>query len=303
MGRYFERSEHYARYCKVQFNSSLDAPVALDKHRMLNSMLLMSDSFQAYHEKYNRLADNSVFKFIALDQENPYSIQAMVGLARENSRSVRNLLVSEVWEASNKFYRSLDSYQGDRYKAERAYDFYQHVIDNVYIIKGIIGNTLLRDDMAALIYLGMYMERAIQISRIILAKLDDISALPPERLGTPLENFHWTNLLRSCGGFDTSRRIYRSVMNRQKSLEFLLLNRSFPKSIAFSTQEANVCFEILNLPSDKKNDSPVFKMGKIVSALNYLEYREIEGKETVYFTELLGKIYQITQQFEREYLG
>jgi uncharacterized alpha-E superfamily protein len=302
IGRYFERSEHQARYCKVQFMSSLDAPVALDKAYVLNSMLSMTGSYQGFYDKYSKLSEHNVFKFTTLEHDNPSSIRNMIHMARENARSVRNLLVSEVWEASNTLYHSLDKFEDKAYKGDRYYDFYQHIIYNVYIIKGIIANTLVRDEMSAILHMGMYMERAIQVSLIILTKLREVDALPKDRLGTPLENFHWTTLLRSAGGFDTSKRLYRSVMNRHKSLEFLLLNATFPKSISFCAQEINQCFSMLDIPPGPPQESAEFMAGKLAAHLKFMQIHEIRDIETEYFSKLFGQLLDIANKFETKYL-
>ena len=80
----------------------------------------------------------------------------------------------------------------------------------------------------------MYIERAIQIIRIINAKLHDIYKI--EQSGHPVTemSFEWTTLLRCVESFDMNRKFYRNIPDCEQVLEFLMLNPHCPRSISYS---------------------------------------------------------------------
>jgi uncharacterized alpha-E superfamily protein len=299
-GRYFERAEHISRFCKVQAISSVDAPIAIDKDAALVSILNFIGITEAYFKKYPALTNHEFFQFVGYEPNNPFSIKNIIFYARENTRSMRNLIPSEVWEATNKFYHSLDDFRD----ADRVYDFYQHIIDNIYIVKGVINNTLIRDELYCLFNIGMYLERALQVIRILLAKLYDVEAMPLDKLGSPLENYHWTNLLRSAGGFDMGRKIYKSTFRRNNAIEMILLNRDFPKSVLYSLMLLNRNFARFGVSRDNKsNPSAGYLAEKIEASLRYLRIEDIAGKEVKFLQSLLEDINKISVSFEKTYLS
>jgi uncharacterized alpha-E superfamily protein len=48
----------------------------------------------------------------------------------------------------------------------------------------------------------------------------------------------WVTLLRSAGGHDTYLRTYRGVLDANRVVEFILLDRRFPRSIFYSLKMA-----------------------------------------------------------------
>src|SRR5215217_2807651 len=90
MGRYIERAEHVARYTKVHYVSSLDAPLALNKENTLESILDLMGQQADYYQKYGQLTDDDVLCFITIDDNNPSSIVSTVNLIRENARGTRD---------------------------------------------------------------------------------------------------------------------------------------------------------------------------------------------------------------------
>ena len=180
MGRYLERAEHIARYTKVHYVSSLDAPLALEKDLMLESVLNMAGVKALYYQKYPHLTDDDVLHFITLDESNAASILANINWIRENARGTRDCISMEVWEAINRFYHAMNNYNLEKLHQRGVFKFSREVEENSSVIKGYIANTLIRNEVWMLISLGIHLERAIQIINILLTKLQDIEKLDPE---------------------------------------------------------------------------------------------------------------------------
>ena len=236
LGRYIERAEHVARYAKVQYASTMDAPLVQSKDYILESILNMAGVRQAYFGKYPELGEEEVLQFVAIEDSNLFSIQAFIGLLRENARGARDCISSELWETINRFYHDINNYTPDKLHTAGIHRFSKKVEENCAVIKGYIDNTLLRNEIWMLIALGIHLERAIQVSLIILNKVYDIRKLEASLQGGPVESFQWAILLRSAESYDMFKRYHVINPDRRNALDFLLFNPAFPKALAFNLE-------------------------------------------------------------------
>jgi uncharacterized alpha-E superfamily protein len=105
MARYIERAENVARFIDVNHNLTLDLP----RH--------YSDQWQPivdttgdraiFQERYGEATQENVVRFLAFEPEYPNSIYSCIVAARENARSVRETISSEMWEQINGISTSL----------------------------------------------------------------------------------------------------------------------------------------------------------------------------------------------------
>jgi uncharacterized alpha-E superfamily protein len=302
MGRYIERAEHLARYTKVQYVSSLDAPLAQTKEFVLESILNMAGITANYYQKYPQLTDEEVLYFVTLDESNPFSILSNIGFIRENARGARDCISLELWEAINRFYHTMNSYDADKLYSEGIYEFSQQVEGNSSVLKGYIDNTLIRNEVWMLIAMGIHMERAIQVCRILITKLKDIDKIDPAKLGGPVENYQWTTLLMSAESFDMNKRYYKANPNRRNSLEFLLFNPAFPKSIVYNLNLVQEAIEHISFQGQTGKGSINFMAGRIATQYKFLTIEEVEDDIVEFLNETLNKIYDIARLLEERYL-
>ncbi len=307
MARYMERSEHLARYFKVQYFSSLDAPEKFGKEVSLSSILFMMGGQTQFEERYEGLQEDDVFDFCCLDKKNPYSIQQCIAYSRENASSVRNVLSLEVWEAINRMYHSTERFaKRNTSQEQRRYDYCQQVIDNAYIVKGLFNNTLLRDSAWSIINIGIHLERAIQTTQILIAKLHDILQIEdniPRKGKNILQNYQWTTSLRCVGGFDMSRHYYRKMPHERNVVEFLILHPEFPKSVNFNLAELCIHLDRINLSKTISPKSSLFAAGKLSHRLKFTLVDAILPDLYKYLIELRDELYSIGSTFETEYLA
>lgn len=305
MGRYLERSEHLARYTKVHYFSALDAPQIRNKEALLTSILKNSGLDYLYFKDYPKINEQAVIFYIALDLKNPFSIVANINFARENARGARDSISTELWEAINKYYHYANDVAFQSFEPGMTYDLTQTMLDSCNIIKGLIDNTMMHDDAWHLMCIGLHIERAIQIISIIRTKINDITSLDNTDLNKSIQNYHWPILLKSAESFDMCNRHYKASPSRDNALEFLILNKKFPKSINYNLNQA---FEHLQkLISLKHNDQKnkiLFDIGKISNSLKFTTIEEILEKDVNKFlSETLTAIVKTAAQFEKEYLN
>ncbi|MEO1013417.1 MAG: alpha-E domain-containing protein, partial [Bacteroidota bacterium] len=252
MGRYIERSEHMARYLNVNYFSSLDAPNQLSQSRqfVLRSMLFMVG--EPVLDEAVVLDEEEVLYKIGLDYDSTYSIINNVKYARENANSARDLISTGLYEAINKFYHFILRYPVDAFVKRGLYDFTGNITEMTTVLRGKIRGTLLHDQVYAIIMMGMNMERATQIIRIINSKYND--ALRAQgSYGEKFSNsFEWTTLLKCAEAYDMMRRFYKKTPNSITTLEFLILNPNCPRSIMNSLNQVYDHIRVLD-PSKRYN--------------------------------------------------
>lgn len=300
MGRYIERSEHVARYLNVNYFSSLDAPNDLSQSRqfVLQSMLFMADDFS---RSENELKEEDVLYDIGLNPDKQYSIINYVKLARENANSARDLISTELYEAINKFYHFVLNYPVDVFTQRGLYDFTVQVTENTSILRGKIRGTLLHDEVYAIIMLGINLERATQIIRIINSKFKD-AVLAQGSYGDTLKNsYEWTTLLKCAESYDMMRRFYRKTPTSITTLEFLILNADCPRSVLNSLNQ--VCKHILVLTQDKhpSKSSSAFLTGKVRAKYQFKVIEEIESDLQTFIQNILDDLNKIALKLENEY--
>ncbi len=304
MGRYIERSEHLARYTKVHYFSALDAPQTQNKEDLLGSILKNAGLNHLYFKDYQTINEQAVLFYVSLDISNPFSVASAVNSARENARGARDAISTELWEAINKYYHEINDVAIKPFDPDDTFDLMQSMIKNCNIIKGLIDNTMLHTDAWNLICLGIHLERAIQIIRILITKTDDIENLEQNALETTLSNYHWSTLLKSAESYDMCNRYYKATPSRDNALDFLILNQSFPKSISFNLNAAFDHLQKVTAFKNGKNEKFLFNAGKLLYAFKYMTIEEIKEQDVnVFLNKSLETIYKIAGEFEKEYLS
>lgn len=302
MGRYIERSEHVARYLCVNYFSSLDAPDELSQSRqfVLQSLLFMVGDV----DKENpALQDADVLYNIALNKDKPYSIINCVKLARENANSARDLISTELYEAINKFYHFVLNYSTDYLVKKGLYEFTTNVMEFTAILKAKIRSTLLFDDVYSIIKLGINMDRATQVIRIINAKYNDIQLIEAKKDKTAhvSSTLEWGTLLRCVESYDMMKRYEKETPNSINTLDFLILNPQCPRSVINSLQEIVTHIQVLSDDKKPEKDSTVFLVNKIHAEYKYKYIEEIEVDFKIFIEKILENLVKVSKKMEKEF--
>ena len=112
MTRYIERAENVARFIDVNLQLMLDLPQVSTQH--WEALALTTGDRQLFKEHYGSVAQDSVMRFLTFDKNNPNSILSTIYATRENARSIREIISSEMWEQANTFYLMLREASNDR---------------------------------------------------------------------------------------------------------------------------------------------------------------------------------------------
>ena len=225
MGRYIERAEHVSRLSDVMLTASLDATG--DALRAARTALGATD------EADFDLAGKSPVDMAAsliLDREDPGSVLVSVARARENARQVRDQITSETWERLNLLFLRITSPQAARKFDQQSLSFLHEVIADLHLFKGAVDSTMSHGEGWRFLMLGIYLERAQLIARLLDVCFGDAAKGRP--LSDPLSQM---SLLRMACALEPYLRVYTADIRPRLIQEFLLFNEDFPRSIRFST--------------------------------------------------------------------
>ncbi len=303
MGRYLERADQSARYIKVHYYSALDAPLASKHEFIFESILTMLGLDEEYKKNSKNYQEDKINNLITLDEANHVSIRSSVFYARENARGARDSISAELWGAINKFYHFVNGFTEKDLQKEGIYFFSDKIMENCSIVAGYVDNSLLHDKTWSLIRMGMHVERASQTTRVMYSKIKDIQKIEKQKLGKPIESYHCVTMLKSLEAFDMSRIYYRALPNMKDALEFLILNKEFPRSISYNLRHINHNLNKISTSKYTERNSVEFEVGKLHAAFSYMTMAEIEENTLEFLENTLNQIYGMAKEIEKKYMS
>lgn len=273
MNRYIERAENYARLTDVNFRLTLDLPPGLQEQ--WRPLAMTTGDAHLFQKQYGVWNKDKVIRFMAFDEQNPNSIVSCLFRARENARTVREIISSEMWRQINELYLDVsEMLDTNRWKDEQLSDFLRRIKQGSHLFCGIMDATCSHNEGWHFGMLGRFLERADKTARILDMKYYYL--LPNVRdVGTSLDILQWCALLRSASAFEMYRKQYGRI-DVQNIVEFLVLDRVFPRAIHYALIVAEQSLHAL-LGTDITTfvTSAEKQLGKIRSDVNYTEVRDI----------------------------
>jgi len=184
---------------------------------------------EEFEKRYGEGTQPNVIRFLTFDAENPNSILSCLRAARENARTVREIISSEMWLQLNKFFLMADSAAGDGAYLDSQVEFFAEVKNASHLFKGITDATMTHNEGWHFCRLGRELERADKTSRILDVKY--FLLLPTAAdIGTTFDDIQWAAVLRSASAFEMYRKGYGRIAPND-IVEFLLLDREFPRAV------------------------------------------------------------------------
>ncbi|MDC3091806.1 alpha-E domain-containing protein [Rickettsiales bacterium] len=237
--RYIERADSIVRLLEVGYRISLIPNTNSGYNNEWESILDTSDIKSDYLNYYDKLNKENIEFFLLFDDRNGSSVKNCIEKARENIRSVRTAVTLEVWNAINSSFQELQKFTEKRYKSRELPEIIDWVKKQVNLIRGTILNTQLINDGYDFLILGTYFERADFTARIIDVKY--FILLPSaDYIGSDIDNFQWSLMLRSISSFRAFKWAYgNKEINSKKIIDFLVLNMMCPRSLIFSIEKIN----------------------------------------------------------------
>ena len=273
MNRYMERAENVARFVDVHLHLQLDAAFGADEQ--WTPILATSGDHAAFDACYPTPTREHVLRFLSFDEANPNSILSCLRAARENARAVREIISSEMWEQVNRAYLMVrDAAAADA--LDSPHEFFTAVKNASQLFVGVSYLTMTHNEAWHFGRLGRLIERADKTSRILDVKY--FLLLPTVNdVGLAYDDIQWGALLTSASAFEMYRKKH-GLLVPAKVVEFLLLERKFPRAIRYCVVKAEHSVHAITETPLGAGDSPAERtLGGIRAMLEASELRAVMG--------------------------
>jgi len=245
MARHIERAENTARVLDVAHRTSL-LPLDIEgaEAYLWYAPLNITGCADSYEVKYGLARADAVTHYMALDPDNPASIYSCLRLARENARTVRGAITSEMWQVINDTWLELNR-PPQKMDHEKFRDFFDWVKDRSHLFRGVTLGTIIKDIGLSFIKLGTFLERADNTARILDVKYHIL--LPSvSDVGGAADYYQWGSLLKSVSAFEAYQKIYRDVISPQRVSELLIFRDDMPRSLHACMNEVEAALIDIN---------------------------------------------------------
>ena len=278
-GRYLERAEDTARMVRATLLSTVaePPPQAIDRMETLIRTLRLKMPTPA--EDVQSMAENLTPSPPMLRSEAGLGIDVQaaatrlvasptlagsvvfcIGRTRENFRSLRDQIPSELWEQINQFYLRL---RQDDFSASMEQDPFQ-TLDFIRVscqtLNGVFETSMARGEAYRFLVLGQNLERALMTCRLIQTRF-------PAMDGSSYDEMALT--LRSVSALEAYQRAYQSSPLAADVARFLMIDDSFPRSVLYCLRVTESQVEAL---AEDGRPPPLRRLGQLRSGLEYADF-------------------------------
>jgi uncharacterized alpha-E superfamily protein len=279
IGRYVERAEDTARITDVNYHHTLEmgaSPEAQERRRrQWEALITIVGEAPRFFATEAEASEETVPPYLTFDTSNPNSIVSSVAQARENARTMRHQIASEMWEVLNRFHLELQrlrEFGETPVGTENVHQFYQSIKEFSHLFQGITDSTMPREEGWYFLQAGKFLERAEKTARALDVKyhllIADAETSGRERRGggelgsrevatgifstlseadgIPGAWDQWLAVLRSLTAYEAYHKLYRSTVRPRAVIEMLTLSPIFPRSIRYSIGQVDVALTQIN---------------------------------------------------------
>ena len=274
LARYMERAENVARFVDVHEQLALDAPGRAGSNHWASLVATTGDD-KWFREHYGEPTRDSVTRFLLFDRDYSSSLVSSLRAARENARSVREVISRELWECMNRVYLMVAD--GARNPDPIVADpdaFLRDVKNACHQFAGTMLVTMTHNEAWRLMTLGRVIERADKTSRLVDVKY--FLLLPKDaQVGSAIDELQWAALLRSVSALEMYRKKYGRIVPRNV-IEFLLLDTEFPRAIRYCVERAQtLLIEVVGARAEATKTRAGKRLGRLQAELEYAEVEEV----------------------------
>ncbi len=262
--RYIERAENQARLINVTSNLLLDLPrgIAPGWRPLLNIV----GCEEAYNETGGSDEEKPIIRFLIGDLSNASSIAHSLYSARENARTIRDVIPREAWEHVNALHLFAKDNLSTGLSKSGRFKYLREIITRSQTLTGMLAGTMSHDEGYVFLRIGRNLERGDMTTRIIDVRSanllrDDVTEL------RPFDNIQWMSVLKSLTGYQMYRREMQVRVRRAEVLRFLLHSPIFPRSVLHCIGEVEN--SVSSLPN---SDSPLRAVARVKRVLREQDF-------------------------------
>jgi uncharacterized alpha-E superfamily protein len=237
LGRHVERADCTARILDTYLHLLPTGSWKTD-HQVIRSLVHsmgLSGDAELEGADSGRLVRTLVF-----DTDKASSVSGALTAARDNARGVRDALPLSVWECLNVTWHGL---RGRTATGGGPHTYLRWVGERCAIAAGLIGEVMSHDDGWHFLAVGRALERADMTIRLLAAADSDTGSVPP-----------WRALVSACGGWEPYVRDHGGSVGPRTAIDFVLLDRRFPRSVLRSLTAAETSLAELESGPEQHRD-------------------------------------------------
>jgi uncharacterized alpha-E superfamily protein len=299
--RYIERAENVARFIDVNYNLTLGDGETLGNR--WDPLVYTTGDHEAFAERFGKATRENVLQFLLFDEKNPNSILSCVSQARENSRTIREVIPSVVWEQLNKFSFMVRAAAKQRATMEQPQEFCERVRLASHLLLGATDSTMSQGEAWHFSRIGRFIERADKTSRIV--DVQYFILLPnAQSVGTALDVVRWSALLKSASALVMYRRQHGKIVPNRVA-DFLILDRQFPRAVHYCLMHAMDSLRcITGSPPGTFCNLSEQLMGRLCSSMDYTSIENvIEQGMHEYIDNFQRKLNQVGGAISKDFLS
>jgi len=282
MSRYVERAEHVARLVNETTTVLTDVGEVEPEFRVEHwrgvLRVVAADAEPGAAEILAGEADQvelRTARYLTFDPACRNSLISCVSAARENARSVREAISSEMWETLNALYWLLRGDEGRAMYVESPQELWRAVGRECLLFQGATDQMLAHGQGWLFTQLGKQLERIDMTCRLIAVKgalleRGDLDIDAAER------NIHWMSVLKISASLEAYRRIHAGDLDRQSVIAFLLLEPTFPQCVRACVARAyDAATRIREAIGRHGTDAVERILGRLDTQMEYAEAGEV----------------------------
>lgn len=265
IGRYIERAEHMSRLSDVMLIATVDqtASAAQAAHIALSAVGEPDVGL-------NGRTPMEAAVSLVFDRHDNGSVRASLARARENARQVRDQITTETWERLNLLYLRTQGENAELQFRQQSSAFLHEITADLHLFKGAADATMSHGEGWRFLMLGVYLERAQLIARLLEVCFGDAAK------GRPVaDHFALVSLLRMGCALEPYLRVYTADVQPRHVLEFMLLDEEFPRSIRHSVARIEDNLKAVSRYAELPGQSPERLAGRLNARLEFADFGEI----------------------------
>jgi uncharacterized alpha-E superfamily protein len=228
LARYVERAENTARLLRVNTQLMLDTPKGVTPG--WDPLITIIGHDADFHSCCDEASERNVVKFLIGETKNPGSILSLLAIARENCRTVREILPRSAWELLNELHIYAKEHMQQGISKKGRNEFLSRIIAGSQQLNGMFGSALYRDEAYHFARIGRNLERADMTTRIIDVRSTDLFE-EEEIESRSLDALQWISVLKSLSAYQSYRRHQQIRVSRSAVMHFLFKDTRFPRSV------------------------------------------------------------------------
>ena len=302
MSRYIERAENDARILDVNLQLLLDLGGEADAMQHWAPVIASLAETNTFDSLYQTTDEASVTEFLTLQKKNPNSILSCLSRARENARTTREQISSEMWEEINRLYLFVQSDAARKMLLSSPHEFFKQVLTGSHLFQGVAGATMTHGEGWDFIRIGTLLERADCTSRILDVKYHIL--LPSgEDVGGNVDTIQWMGVLKSCSALEAYCKLYVSQVAPWKVAQFLITHQEFPRSIRYCVDSLDYALHRISGVDESRYANEAERLsGRLRSDLDYVTIGEIfEFGLHEYLTEIQERLVEVSNAMHATY--